>query len=113
MKKTIVTILVLSLAFAALTGCGAMDLRPDDGTNRPQATNGNTVSPSPAVNMPDMDDGIVRDDDGIITDDDTGALSSPDAGMQHRSGNTDSTTREGTNSSALPAATPDMENKNQ
>ena len=107
MKKSIVYILSAALLCVALSACGdgsIMGLRPDtDRAALPEATNGNTVSPSPAVTMPDRDDGIVRDDDGIITDDDTGSVSGDNGNMQHRSAAEPSMKPD---SSALPDATP-------
>lgn len=71
MKKTMVYILALSMAFSALlSGCG------ENKNNRPNTTP--TVNPTatnaPATMMPDPEDGNVNDNDGIITDGDNGPL---------------------------------------
>ena len=86
MKRAMVYILTLTLAFSALlSGCG--DNRDRDqkpaATARPQSTAAPTASPEPSLlpesMMPDPEDGVVKDDDGIITDDDTGSESSDDS----------------------------------
>lgn len=69
MKKAMVYLLALTLAFSTmLAGCGEM-----------RGTDGNTAKPTeppqatvvPETMMPNPEDGVVRDRDGIITDRDT------------------------------------------
>ena len=70
MKKTMVYVLALTLAFSTfLAGCGEM--RGTDGrTTAPTATPQQTMIPE--TMMPNPEDGVVRDNDGIITDGDSG-----------------------------------------
>jgi len=71
MKKAMMYICALTLAFSALlSGCGEIS-RPDGGAAAPTATPEVTVLPESM--MPDAADGEVRDRDGIITDGDTGS----------------------------------------
>ena len=73
MKKAMVYICALTLAFSALlSGCGEMR-RTDGGTTQPTATPDVTVLPESM--MPDVADGEVRDRDGIITEGDKGNAS--------------------------------------
>ena len=84
MKRAMVYILTLTLAFSALlSGCGERDKdQKPAATARPQSTAAPTASPEPSLlpesMMPDPEDGVVKDDDGIITDDDTGSDSRDD-----------------------------------
>ena len=72
MKKAMVYLLALTLAFSTmLAGCGEMRGTNTD-TDRPAGTPAPTVLPETAT--PDPADGEVRDRDGIITDGDTGAV---------------------------------------
>ena len=68
MKKAMVYIVALTMAFSAmLAGCGEM--RGTDGnTTAPTATP--KVTASPETLMPDPADGVVEDRDGIITEKD-------------------------------------------
>ena len=69
MKKTMVYILALSMAFSLLlVGCGENMTQKKEpaATKAPQ-----TAAPTESM-LPDPEDGVVRDDDGIITDNDTG-----------------------------------------
>ena len=71
MKKAMVYILALTLAFSALlAGCGenSSDRSSTRETPKPQ------TSSAPETMMPDPEDGVVKDDDGIITDGDTGGI---------------------------------------
>ena len=70
MKKAMVYILALTMAFTALlSGCGEM-----------RGTDGSAVNPTaapkvtvvPETMMPDPADGVVEDRDGIITEQDNG-----------------------------------------
>ena len=70
MKKAMVYILALTMAFSTLfAGCGEM-----------RGTDGSTTSPTPAPKItsapeamvPDPADGVVEDRDGIITEQDNG-----------------------------------------
>ena len=71
MKKAMIYICALTLAFSALlSGCGEIS-RPDGGAAAPTATPEVTVLPESM--MPDVADGEVRDRDGIITEGDTGS----------------------------------------
>lgn len=75
MKKTMVYILALSMAFSALlAGCG------ENKNNRPNAnpTGTPTLTDQPTTMTPDPDDGTVNDNDGIITDNDNGPLNTDD-----------------------------------
>lgn len=83
MKKAMIYICALTLAFSALlSGCGEMR-RTDGGTTQPTATPEATVLPETL--MPDIADGEVRDRDGIITDGDSGNASSmPEIGTGNR-----------------------------
>ena len=70
MKKAMLYILALTLAFSTLlAGCGEMRGRDDDKT-APAETPEVTVLPE--TMMPDPADGEVRDRDGIITEGDSG-----------------------------------------
>lgn len=70
MKKTMVWILALTLAFSALlSGCGDMRKPAGDKTT-PSAAPQHTAMPD--ITTPDPQDGIVKDDDGIITENDSG-----------------------------------------
>ena len=70
MKKAMVYVLALTLAFSVLlAGCGETR-GTDDRTTAPSATPQQTMIPD--TTMPDPRDGEVRDRDGIITDGDTG-----------------------------------------
>ena len=70
MKKTMVYVLALTLAFSALlSGCGDMR-RPEGSKATPTAAPQQTVQPGTMT--PDPKDGVVRDDDGIITKEDSG-----------------------------------------
>ena len=71
MKKAMVYILALTLAFSTLlAGCGEMG-----GTNRDKNAPAKTPQATilPETMMPDPADGEVRDSDGIITDNDSGS----------------------------------------
>ena len=70
MKKTMVYVIALTLAFTTLlAGCGEM--RGTDGTPAtPSATPMQTSLPE--TMMPNPEDGVVNDRDGIITDNDNG-----------------------------------------
>ena len=88
MKKVMVYICALSLAFSALlTGCGEMR-RTDGGTGTPAATPEVTVLPE--TMMPDVEDGEVRDRDGIITEGDNsnGAVEKKSSAKTDPAGNT-------------------------
>ena len=75
MKKTMVYILALSMAFSMLlAGCGEKQKEQPNPTTTPALTD------QPTTMMPDPDDGSVNDDDGIITDNDNGPLDSDDPG---------------------------------
>lgn len=65
MKKTMVTILIVSLLLGVLTGCGRSN---DDNTNaQPNATNSpETIVPGTDNGMADGENGMVNDNDGII-----------------------------------------------
>lgn len=70
MKKTMIYILALTLAFSTLlAGCGEMRDDKTPPAETPQATI------LPETMMPDPADGEVRDRDGIITDGDSGNVS--------------------------------------
>ena len=70
MKKAMIYIIALTLAFSALlAGCGEIRGRGDDKT-APAETPEATILPE--TMMPDPADGEVRDRDGIITDGDSG-----------------------------------------
>ena len=78
MKRTMVFVLALTLAFSTLlAGCGEMNNAKDGKTGMPTATPQQTAAPGTVT--PDPADGVVRDKDGIITDGDTGnpATSAP------------------------------------
>ena len=65
MKKAMVYILALTVAFSAmLTGCGEMG---GTGSDTPAPTETPQISATP-----DPSDGIVRDEDGLITEEDSG-----------------------------------------
>ena len=70
MKKSMVYVIALTLAFSTLlAGCG--DMRGTDGTpTAPTATPLQTMIPETMT--PNPEDGIVNDRDGIITDNDNG-----------------------------------------
>ena len=71
MRKAMVYILALTLAFSALlAGCGenSSDRNSTRETQKPQ------TSSTPETMMPDPEDGVVKDRDGIITDGDTGGV---------------------------------------
>ena len=70
MKKAMIYICALTLAFSALlAGCGETR-RTDGDAAKPTATPKLTILPE--TMMPDVEDGEVRDRDGIITDNDSG-----------------------------------------
>lgn len=70
MKKAMIYICALTLAFSALlAGCGETR-RTDGDATMPTATPEVTILPE--TMMPDAADGEVRDRDGIITDSDSG-----------------------------------------
>lgn len=72
MKRTMVYVLALTLAFSTLlAGCGEMTNGKDGKTGTPTAAPQQTVVPGTVT--PDPADGVVRDQDGIITDGDTGS----------------------------------------
>ena len=72
MKRTMVYVLALTLAFSTLlAGCGEMNNAKDGKTGMPTATPQQTATPGTMT--PDPADGVVRDQDGIITDGDTGS----------------------------------------
>jgi len=102
MKKAVYTLTAFVLA-VSLAGCAGTGLIRDDliDGDRPAGTDYPTVSASPAVVTPDVEDGVVRDDDGIITDDDTGAAATPrpDAGKK--------TEGNGKTASPSPSASPE------
>ena len=71
MKKAMVYIIALTLAFSALlAGCGEIQ-RTDRETTSPTATP--KITSAPESMMPDPEDGVVRDEDGIITEEDNGS----------------------------------------
>ena len=72
MKKAMVYVLALTLAFSALlAGCG--EIRGTDGkTTMPTSTPQQTGFPE--TMMPNAEDGVVNDRDGIITDGDNGTV---------------------------------------
>ena len=71
MRKAMVYILALTLAFSTLlAGCGE-NTKDRDGTKETQKPQ---TSAAPETMMPDPEDGVVKDDDGIITDGDTGSV---------------------------------------
>lgn len=77
MKRAMVYLLALTLAFSTmLAGCGEMRGTDADHT-RPAETPAPTVLPETVV--PDPADGEIRDSDGIITDGDSGAVNGRDA----------------------------------
>lgn len=72
MKKAMIYICALTLAFSALlAGCGETR-RTDGGAAAPTATPAPEATILPETMMPDAADGEVRDRDGIITDSDSG-----------------------------------------
>ncbi|MBE6998458.1 MAG: hypothetical protein E7427_09875 [Ruminococcaceae bacterium] len=80
MKKAMVYILALTLAFTALlAGCGETRGTGSD-TAAPSATPQATVLPENM--MPDPEDGEVNDRDGIITDDDNGTDTKSDTAAE-------------------------------
>ena len=105
MKKAMIYILALTLAFSALlTGCG--EIRGRDDKTAPAETPEATILPE--TMMPDPADGEVRDSDGIITDDDSGngkteAPAAPDSTIKPETGTGKQTT--GTKATGLSAGT--------
>ncbi len=72
MKRTMVYVLALTLAFSTLlAGCGERNNAKDGKTGMPTTTPQQTAAPGTMT--PDPADGVVRDQDGIITDGDTGS----------------------------------------
>ena len=73
MKKAMVYMIALTLAFSTmLAGCGEMR-GTDKGTPTPTPTISPDVTFPTETMMPNPEDGEVRDRDGIITDGDSGA----------------------------------------
>ena len=89
MKKAMIYILALTLAFSTLlAGCGEMRGTNNDKTP-PSETPETTVLPE--TMMPDPADGEIRDSDGIITDGDSGngagqAPATPNGALKPESG---------------------------
>ena len=94
MKRAMVYILILTMAFSVLlSGCG--EKKP--GSSGADAAQQPKTTVQPETMMPDPDDGVVKDTDGKITEDDTGSIE------------TDKNTGNSAQGNTIPAGTNDMD----